>query len=380
MFVRLNNQTRSGLDLRHRCDLETRSEPSPPLTAWGAACEPGTIRQLTKSRQDEDLDPTPERTNLREDAIRLPAPPRDPMATGMLDDPIVSTVSRGPNPLAKCPDNLPRRPTVPFADSFHLISSPSFGNWLPQKKEEFESPQVEIETPSSVLPHRGGGPIVVANQDDRIHWLEPALQDTEEPETDRRVTASSVLIRDDPTEDAARAEDPMRFQRDLFHLIVETCIAARDSTKTAGVRAVCDVVRVRGVDHRKGGGLRRDRPGPGICAQDVRPSRHEIERDRPTTQSPSHIADRPRPRHRVHDEITGTRVPTHEVRRATCGGHAVERRVARIRMAGGLRREVPRGVGFQVGAAQHLPRLCRNHGLRGRSGRRHGSMVHRRAL
>jgi len=172
----------------------------------------------------------------------------------------------------------------------------------------------------------------------------------------------------------------MRFQRDLFHLIVETCIAARDSTKTAGVRAVCDVVRVRGVDHRKGGGLRRDRPGPGICAQDVRPSRHEIERDRPTTQSPSHIADRPRPRHRVHDEITGTRVPTHEVRRATCGGHAVERRVARIRMAGGLRREVPRGVGFQVGAAQHLPRLCRNHGLRGRSGRRHGSMVHRRAI
>ena len=90
------------------------------------------------------------------------------MATGMLENPIVSTVSRGPNPLAKCPDNLPRRPTVPFADSFHLISSPSFGNWLPQKKEEFESPQVEIETPSSVLPHRGRGPIVVSNQDDRV--------------------------------------------------------------------------------------------------------------------------------------------------------------------------------------------------------------------
>src|SRR5207245_433998 len=108
-----------------------------------------------------------------------------------------------------------------------------FSNWLPQKKEEFESPQVEVETPSSVLPHRGRGPIVVANQDDRIHWLEPALQDTEEPETDRRVTASAVLIRDDPTENPSGTEDPMRFQRDLFHLIVETCLAARDSTKSA---------------------------------------------------------------------------------------------------------------------------------------------------
>jgi len=43
------------------------------------------------------------------------------MATGMLENPIVSTVSRGPNPLAKCPDDLPRRPTVPFADRFHLM-------------------------------------------------------------------------------------------------------------------------------------------------------------------------------------------------------------------------------------------------------------------
>jgi len=89
------------------------------------------------------------------------------MATGMLENPIVSTVSRGPNPLAKCLDNLPRRPTVPFADRFHLII-PSFGNWLPQKKEEFESPQVEIETPSPVLPHRRRGPIVVSNQDNRV--------------------------------------------------------------------------------------------------------------------------------------------------------------------------------------------------------------------
>src|SRR2546426_1539579 len=143
------------------------------------------------------------------------------MATGMLEKPIVQAVSRGPTASAKCPDDLPRRPTVPFAARFHLMA-PSFSNWLPQKKEEFESPQVEIETPSSVLPHRGGGPIVVANQDDRIHWLEPALQDTEEPETDRRVTAPPDPIPEDPTENPPRPEHPMPFHAALFHPIVET--------------------------------------------------------------------------------------------------------------------------------------------------------------
>src|SRR5437667_4310184 len=64
MFVRLNNQTRSGLDLPQRWALEPRSEPSPPLTAWGAACEPGTIRRLTKSRQEADVAPAAEPTNL----------------------------------------------------------------------------------------------------------------------------------------------------------------------------------------------------------------------------------------------------------------------------------------------------------------------------
>lgn len=75
------------------------------------------------------------------------------MATGMLENPIVSTVCRGPNPLAQCPDNLSRRPTVPFVDRFHLVF-PLFGSWPSQKQEELESPQVEVETPSPVLPHR----------------------------------------------------------------------------------------------------------------------------------------------------------------------------------------------------------------------------------
>src|SRR2546428_10710509 len=164
----------------------------------------------------------------------------------------------------------------------------------------------------------------------------------------------------------------MRFGRDLFHPSVETAVTARAPTKTAAFRAVCGVVRIREVDHRERSGPRRDRPGPGIRAQDVTPSRHEIEGARPTTEGPGHIADRPRSGHRIYDEITGTRVPTDHVCCATRGGHAVERCVASTRMAGGLRGEVPRRVGFQIGPAQHLPRLRRNHGLRGRGGRRHG--------
>src|SRR5256712_7350409 len=106
-------------------------------------------------------------------------------------------------------------------------------------------------------------------------------------------------------------------------------MATRDATKTAEVRAVGHVVRIRGVDHREGGGLRRDRPGPGIRAQDVRPSRHEIERDRPTTEGPGHIADRPRSGHRIYEEITGTCGTTDPDRRANPCSHAVARRVAR---------------------------------------------------
>src|SRR5207244_6291261 len=85
----------------------------------------------------------------------------------------------------------------------------------------------------------------------------------------------------------------MRFRDDLFHLVVETRVAARDSTKTAGVRAVCDVVRIRGVDHRQRGGLRRDRPGTGIRAEDVGPSRHERSEEHTSElQSPDHLVCR----------------------------------------------------------------------------------------
>src|SRR5207245_1455145 len=38
-----------------------------------------------------------------------------------LRGPVGCTVRRGPHPLAQCPDARPRRPTVPFADRFHVM-------------------------------------------------------------------------------------------------------------------------------------------------------------------------------------------------------------------------------------------------------------------
>jgi len=53
------------------------------------------------------LNPTPEGTDLREDAIRLPASPCDPVAACPFDDPILSTVCRNPNSLAQGSNDLP---------------------------------------------------------------------------------------------------------------------------------------------------------------------------------------------------------------------------------------------------------------------------------
>jgi len=119
VLVRLDDQPCGRLHLRHRCDFEAASEPSPPLTARCAACESGTIRQLTRSWQNEDLDPTPERTNLREDAIRLTAPPCNPMSTSTFDDPILVTVRRDSNSLSQRRNNLPGGSTCPLVDHFH---------------------------------------------------------------------------------------------------------------------------------------------------------------------------------------------------------------------------------------------------------------------
>src|SRR2546422_375067 len=125
------------------------------------------------------------------------------------------------------------------------VSTSRFPNMFSQDEEELETAEEEVEAPGPVLPHRRCRPVVVADEHNRVDRLEPPLEQPEEPETHRRVDTSAVLIGDDPAEDAAGAQDPMGFGRDLFHLLIEASVAARDPTETSGVEAVYDVVGVR---------------------------------------------------------------------------------------------------------------------------------------
>ena len=67
---------------------------------------------------------------------------------------------------------------------------------------------------------------MVADEDNRVDRLEPSLEQSEEPETDWRVGATAVLIRDNPAKNAAGAKHPMGFGRDFSHLVIETRVAA----------------------------------------------------------------------------------------------------------------------------------------------------------
>jgi len=67
------------------------------------------------------LNSTAEGTDLREDAIRLPASPCDPVATCSFDDPILTTVRRNSNSLAQRSDDLPWGLTGPLSDGFHVL-------------------------------------------------------------------------------------------------------------------------------------------------------------------------------------------------------------------------------------------------------------------
>src|SRR5881628_2297750 len=141
-----------------------------------------------------------------------------------------------------------------------IVSSSGFVKRLPEQKEELESAEEEVETPGPVLPHRRRRPIMVADEHNRVDRLESLFEKAEEPETDRRVDACTVLIGDNPSENATGAQNPIGLPRDLFHLHIEARVAAGDPAETSGVGAVYDVVGIRRIDHRKSSGLRREGP------------------------------------------------------------------------------------------------------------------------
>src|SRR5437899_12408150 len=103
----------------------------------------------------------------------------------------------------------------------------------------------------------------MADEHNRVDRLEPPLEQPEEPETHRRVDASAVLIGDDPAENATGGQDPMGFGRDLFHLLIEARIAARDPAETSGVGVVYDVAAIRSTNPCKATSLRQEGPRRG---------------------------------------------------------------------------------------------------------------------
>src|SRR5947199_3415854 len=106
------------------------------------------------------------------------------------------------------------------------------------------------------------------------------------------------------------------------------------------------------VDNGEGGRLRRNGPRPRVGAEDVWPTGRAIERDNAPTEGPGDIPDRPGSGHRIHDELTRTRIPANEVRGATGRADSVERGVARIGMTRGRGGAVRAALRFQVGWAE----------------------------
>src|SRR2546422_1540551 len=95
-----------------------------------------------------------------------------------------------------------------------IVSSSGFVKRLPEQEEELESAEEEVEAPGPVLPHRRRRPIVVADEHNRVDRLEPPCEQTEEPETHRRVEAAPVIIGENPSREGAGTPHPQRLGRD----------------------------------------------------------------------------------------------------------------------------------------------------------------------
>src|SRR5712691_11263270 len=147
-----------------RTSNRVRNQPHPWVLGARRA-RPAT--ELAGTRQDEHLDPLPERPDFREDAVPVAAPPGDPVAAHVLVDPVLMPGCGDSQALSKRLDDLPRRVTRPIDGRLHTSPSP-IPNGFPHDQEELETPQEEVESPGAVLPHRRRRSIVVADQGDRI--------------------------------------------------------------------------------------------------------------------------------------------------------------------------------------------------------------------
>jgi len=92
-----------------------------------------------------------------------------------LVDPVISPRSCDLQSIPQPEHDLPRQFARPFECRSH-VSTSRFSSLSPQDEEELETAEEEVEPPGPMLPHRGGRPIMVANQDNRVDGLEVALE------------------------------------------------------------------------------------------------------------------------------------------------------------------------------------------------------------
>src|SRR3990170_2939681 len=147
-----------------------------------------------------------------------------------------------------------------------------FAGRLANYEEILEPAKVESKFPRPVLPHRVHRSVVVAHDAHDVDGLEVPDEHPEHVEADGCELAMAILIADEPSDDVAGLQRPMKFPRDLLHHLEPPRGASRNLTETCGLVAVVDVVRVWRVDEMQIDGVAEKWEMAGVAPSDVRPS------------------------------------------------------------------------------------------------------------
>src|SRR5436309_15707809 len=92
-----------------------------------------------------------------------------------LVDPVIWPRSCDLQSIPQHEHDLPRQFARPF-ECRSQVSTSRFSSLSPQDEEELETAAEGVEPRGPMLPHRGGRPIMVANQRKRVEGLEVALE------------------------------------------------------------------------------------------------------------------------------------------------------------------------------------------------------------
>jgi len=122
------------------------------------------------------------------------------------------------------------------------VSTSRFPSLLAQDEEELESAEEEVEPAGPVLPHGRSGPIVVADEDNRVDEVKALRQDAQKAKAHRSIDAATIFVCDNPRENSSWTQHAMGFRRDPSEFLVKPRVAARNTAEAPGIPAVLDVV------------------------------------------------------------------------------------------------------------------------------------------